>query len=181
MAYAHIPAMLSEAIGYLDPMPGKVIVDGTLGGAGHAKAICQKILPDGLLIGIDQDADAILNAENKLGAYKKNIRLFHDNFVNLGKHLHELGLAGVDGILLDLGLSMHHLSSSGRGFSFRRKEALDMRMNTNLDATAADLVNGMKEADLIKIFRAYGEERRAKQIARKIAIARKKKPHTLQR
>ena len=166
--------MLSEALSYLNLAPGKIIVDGTLGGTGHAKAICEKILPNGKLIGIDQDSDAILNAKQKLSTFESNIHLFHDNFVHLGEILTRLGVDGVDGILLDLGLSMHHLESSQRGFSFKRKETLDMRMNTNISTTAADLVNQKKEGELAALFRTYGEERRSKQIAKKIVAARKK-------
>ena len=167
--------MLSEALSYLNLAPGKIIVDGTLGGTGHAKAICKKILPNGKLIGIDQDSDAILNAKHKLSSFESNIHLFHDNFVHLGDILTRLGIDGVDGILLDLGLSMHHLESSQRGFSFKRKEPLDMRMNIGLDTTAADLINKMSEKALAELFWNYGEERRSRQIAKKIITARKKK------
>jgi 16S rRNA (cytosine1402-N4)-methyltransferase len=173
-AYDHIPAMLSEAIQYLNLEPGKIIVDGTLGGAGHAKAICGKILPDGLLIGIDQDPDAVESAKHKLAPYASNIRLFHDNFGQLQQILQVLGLDGVHGILLDLGLSLHHLRASKRGFSFKAREVLDMRMNPGLKTTAEDIVNRMKEESLASLFKDLGEERYARQIARKIVERRGK-------
>lgn len=172
--YDHIPAMLSEAIRYLNLEPGKIIVDGTLGGAGHAKAICGKIQPDGILIGIDQDPDAVESAKQKLSAYAPGIRLFHDNFAHLHHILEVLGLDGVDGILLDLGLSLHHLQSSQRGFSFKGREVLDMRMNPRLNTTAKDLVNRMKEEALAGLFRDLGEERYARKIAKKIVERREK-------
>ena len=174
MQYDHIPAMRDEVIRNLDLAPGKIIVDGTLGGAGHSKAICEKILPGGILIGIDQDPDAIASAEEKLAPYAPGIRLFNDNYVDLDRILGELGLSGVDGILLDLGLSLHHLQSSRRGFSFMKKEALDMRMDPSTEVTAERLVNEMQERPLANLFKELGEERYARQIARKIVDVRKK-------
>jgi 16S rRNA (cytosine1402-N4)-methyltransferase len=172
MPYQHIPAMQREVIHYLNPSPGKIYVDGTLGGAGHAGAILEKIIPDGLLIGIDQDMDAIRNAERVLKPYASNIRLWHDNFVNLPAILAQLEIHTVDGILLDLGISLHHLEASGRGFSFGKDEPLDMRMNTETRTRAEDIINQWSENRLAKIFRKYGEERWARAIARNIARQR---------
>jgi len=149
-------------------------VDCTLGGSGHARAICEKISPDGLLIGIDQDRDAIVNAKSVLQPFESNVHLFHGNFIRLPDYLTELNIAGVDGILLDLGISLHHLENSGRGFSFQKEEPLDMRMDIRTSTTANDLVNHLAEPALCKIFRDYGEERWAKQIARAITGVRKK-------
>jgi 16S rRNA (cytosine1402-N4)-methyltransferase len=176
--YRHIPVMLGEVMEYLHCRPGKIYVDCTLGGSGHARRICEQIAPGGVLIGIDQDMDAVRNAQTVLHDYKKNIRLFHDNFVNLPEILSKLNISGVDGVLLDLGISLHHFESSGRGFSFDRDEPLDMRMDTRSHETAADIINRSDEADLAAIFKKYGEEPRARTISRKIIGARKQKPVT---
>jgi len=175
MPYKHIPVMCREVIQYLNCTPGKIYVDCTLGGSGHSMAILEKIIPDGLLIGIDQDEDAIINAKKVLKPYAVNIHLFHDNFVHLSKILSKLNIAAVDGILLDLGISLHQLESSGRGFSFKKDEPLDMRMNLESSITAEHLINTLGEKNLSEIFRAYGEENRARRIAREIVRVRKKK------
>ena len=174
MSYRHIPAMPKEVEYYLNCRPGKTCVDGTLGGCGHARKICENILPNGLLIGIDQDMDAITNAEKILASYRSNIRLFHDNFIHLPDILSELNIAAVDGILLDLGISLHQIQKSGRGFSFRADEPLDMRMNKRSGHPAERLINNLAREDLRNLFRDYGEERWAKQIAYKIETARKR-------
>ena len=174
MTYRHLPAMPNEAVDFLNCQPGKIYVDCTLGGSGHARAICKKISPDGLLIGIDQDRDAITNARRVLQPFESNVRLFHGNFIRLADYLTELNIAAVDGILLDLGISLHHLENSGRGFSFQKEEPLDMRMDIQTSTTANDLVHHLAEPALCKIFRDYGEERWAKKIARAIIGVRKK-------
>ncbi|MBW2738661.1 MAG: 16S rRNA (cytosine(1402)-N(4))-methyltransferase RsmH [Deltaproteobacteria bacterium] len=174
MSYKHIPVMLSEVVHYLNCRPGKIYADCTLGGSGHANAILEKIIPDGILIGIDQDIDAIKNAKKILKPYELNIHLFHDNFINLPKILSQLNVTAVDGILLDLGISFHHLDSSGRGFSFKKDEPLDMRMNIESDTTAEELINTMDEKRLAEIFFKYGEERYSRKIAKKIVNVRKK-------
>jgi len=167
--------MPKEVIDYLNCRPGKIYVDGTIGGCGHAGKICQKILPDGLLVGIDQDIDAIINAQEVLNSYASNIRLFHGNFIQLPAFLSQLKIGAVDGILLDLGLSLYQIENSGRGFSFRKDEPLDMRMNNQSGETAEYLINNMAQKDLRFLFKNYGEERWAKQIARKIDEVRKHK------
>lgn len=166
--------MRPEVLEYLNCRPGKIYVDGTLGGAGHARDILERSAPDGLLIGLDQDADAIANARIVLADQADRVRLFHINFAHLHEVLGQLGLAGVDGVLLDLGISLHHLQGSGRGFSFLRDEPLDMRMDTRLAQTAADLVNGLKEDELRRIFQEFGEERWAGRIARHLSHARRR-------
>ncbi len=175
MRYRHIPAMPKEVVYYLNCRPGKIFVDGTIGGCGHAGKICEKILPDGLLIGIDQDMDAIANAENVLGSYASNIRLFHGNFIHLTDFLSQLKIAAVDGILLDLGVSLHQIENSGRGFSFRKNEPLDMRMDKQSGETAERIINNLARENLRNLFRDYGEERWAKQIAQKIIKVREQK------
>ena len=166
--------MRTEVLEYLNCRPGRVYVDGTLGGAGHARAILERSGPDGLLVGLDQDADAIANARIVLAPYADRVRLIHENFGRMAQALSQLGLSGADGILLDLGISLHHLEASGRGFSFLRDEPLDMRMDTRSAETAADLVNRLKEDDLKRIFQKYGEERFSGRIARRIVAVRRR-------
>ena len=173
MPLKHIPVMISEVLHYLDCKPGKVYVDGTLGGSGHAGAICRKISPAGVFIGIDQDIDAVENAKRVLTSFDVTLHFFHGNFRYLGEFLRELKIEAVDGIVLDLGISLHQIESSGRGFSFQRDEPLDMRMNTSSATTAEDLINSMDEKALKRIFFKYGEERQAGQIANKIVKSRK--------
>jgi 16S rRNA (cytosine1402-N4)-methyltransferase len=175
MPFKHIPVMLPQVLHYLNCKQGKIYVDCTLGGSGHARAICEKIVPDGVLIGIDQDIDAIQNATKVLKQYDLSIHLFHENFVHLPELLRQLSIAAVDGILLDLGISLHQLESSGRGFSFNKEEPLDMRMNIEASTKAEDLINSMEEKSLRNIFQEYGEERWAGQIARKIVKQRQRK------
>jgi 16S rRNA (cytosine1402-N4)-methyltransferase len=167
--------MLNEVVNYLNCRPGNVYVDGTLGGCGHARAICEKIFPGGTFIGIDQDIDAITNAETVFKDYSSNIHLFHGNFISLPEFLTQLEIDRVDGILLDLGLSLHHIENSGRGFSFRKDEPLDMRMDIQSPQTAENLINNLSQTELQKLFKEYGEERRAKQITRNIIKIRRQK------
>jgi 16S rRNA (cytosine1402-N4)-methyltransferase len=181
MPFNHIPVMVPEVIHYLDCKPGKIFVDATLGGSGHARAICRNISPDGVFIGIDQDVDAINHAKDVLKSFRLTIRLFHGNFVDLPEFLRQLNIKAVDGILLDLGISLHQIESSGRGFSFLRDEPLDMRMNRASRTTAEDLINRMDEKNLKQLFREYGEERWAGQIAKKIVTSRKQKAITSSR
>lgn len=179
MAYFHPSAMLEEAVSYLNCRPGLVYVDGTLGGAGHARLICERMGADGRLIGIDQDAAAIENGREKLAQFADRIHLFHDNFKSLPNILASLDVTSVDGILLDLGVSLYHFEQSGRGFSFKYDEPLDMRMNPHAPQTAADLVNELQPAALERIFKTYGEERWARRIAKRIVSERGAHPvHT---
>jgi 16S rRNA (cytosine1402-N4)-methyltransferase len=174
--FKHIPVMLPQALYYLNCTPEKIYVDCTLGGSGHARAICKKIIPGGIFIGIDQDVDAVRNAKKILTPFDVTIHLFHDNFVHLPELINQLKIDAVDGILLDLGISLHQIESSGRGFSFNKDEPLDMRMNITSGTTAGDLINGMEEKNLKKIFYNFGEERWAGQIAKRIVTQRQRKP-----
>ncbi|MGD2269339.1 MAG: 16S rRNA (cytosine(1402)-N(4))-methyltransferase RsmH [Desulfobacterales bacterium] len=173
MPYFHIPVMPTEVVYFLNCRPGKIYIDCTLGGAGHAMAICDNILPDGILIGIDQDTDAIRNAEKSLKSYGANVRLVHDNFINLPAILSRYHIQAADGLLLDLGLSSYQLESSGRGFSFTRDEPLDMRMNTDARLQASDIINSAGEENLKNILKDYGGERWSQRIARKIVQKRR--------
>jgi 16S rRNA (cytosine1402-N4)-methyltransferase len=178
MADYHISCMPAEVAHYLSLSPGGIYLDGTVGGAGHSRLICTHIQPDGLLIGIDQDLDAIRHAREVLAPVCPRLSLHHDSFSHLDRILYDLGIKGVDGILLDLGLSLHQIEGSGRGFSFKRDEPLDMRMNAEADLTAADIVNHWEVDDLMRIFRDYGEERHARSIARAIVRERTRQPLT---
>ena len=173
MSYRHIPAMLDEVVFYLNCRPGKIYVDGTLGGAGHARAICSSITPGGVFIGIDQDIDAINHAKTALQNFSLHIHLIHGNFVRLPEFLSQLNIDAVDGLLLDLGVSLHQLENSGRGFSFRKEEPLDMRMDIQTSETAEMLVNKLAQDNLQNIFKEYGEERWARQIAANIVKIRR--------
>ena len=174
MPIHHPSAMPGEVLDALNCQPGKTYVDGTLGAAGHARRICEQIQPGGRLIGIDQDPAAVKNAKAVLTSYGCHHHIIHDNFQNLPAILTQLNISAVDGILLDLGLSLYQLEASGRGFSFMRDEPLDMRMNTDSGLTAEALVNKMSAGDLTHIFKTYGEERWAKRIAEFVVTARKK-------
>jgi 16S rRNA (cytosine1402-N4)-methyltransferase len=172
MSYTHVPVMLPEVIRHLDCRPGKLYLDGTLGGSGHAAAILEKSSPGGQLIAIDQDKDAIENAKSVLRRFHPNARFFHGNYAQFPEVLEKLNIPAVDGILLDLGLSLHQLRSSGRGFSFKSDEPLDMRMDIRSEKTAGDLVNALDEAALTHLFKTYGEERWSGRIARRICRIR---------
>ncbi len=174
MPYHHIPAMPREVAYYLNCQPGKIYVDCTLGGCGHARGICEKMIPGGVLIGIDQDADAIENAEVALKDYLQQVHLIHGNFAQTADYLSQLKIDAVDGMLLDLGLSFHQLAQSGRGFSFKADEPLDMRMDVRSDTTAEGLLHQLNEAELADLFFRYGEERHSRAIARKIVEIRKR-------
>ena len=172
----HTSVLLSEAVDVLAPRPGGVYVDGTLGGGGHAAEILKRSAPDGIVIGLDQDAEALARAGETLAPFGSRAMLRLKNFRDLPAVLDELGYAKVDGIMLDLGLSWFHLRNPARGFSFMLDGPLDMRMNTSALQTAADLVNTLPFAELARIFREYGEEDRAGAVARAIERARERGP-----
>jgi len=165
--------MVKEVIDYLNCLPGKTYVDGTLGGGGHAQAILEAISPDGCLIGIDRDPDAIAYARKSLHRFRPNVQIFHDDFTHLPQILSRLHTTGVDGILLDLGLSLYQLEGSARGFSFMRDEPLDMRMNPEQGHTAAAIVNRFSGKDLADLIARYGEEPWAARISKSIVVARR--------
>lgn len=173
MSFEHTSVMPEEVAGYLACAPGLTVVDGTLGGAGHAASICRRISPGGTLIGVDRDIDAIGHAENALAAFRGvTVHLVHDTFANINSILERLGRTGVDRILLDLGVSLHQLKQGARGFSFTADEALDMRMDVRQPLTAADIVNHSSQEALADILWRYGEERHSRRIARQIVANR---------
>lgn len=168
--------MSSEVLFYLAPQPGRIYVDGTLGGGGHTMRILEASSPDGVVIGFDLDAEAIRAASAKLAPYGNRVRLFHNNFAEMAEKLAEMGIKGIDGFLLDLGVSSFQLDKAERGFSFQQDAPLDMRMDDTSGMSAADLVNDLSEQELAKIIRNFGEERWAVRIARRIVQARTDAP-----
>jgi 16S rRNA (cytosine1402-N4)-methyltransferase len=177
----HNPVMVDEVLEFLKPERGRVFVDCTLGGAGHARALLEQFKTKNSkckikVFGIDRDTEAIECAKEKLQKYD-NVILIKDNFTNIEEILNENNIDKVDGILIDLGVSSHQLDDEIRGFSFRDNEdqALDMRMDREQEKSAYDVINYYSERELERIIREYGEERRYKQIAREIVAARKKK------
>ncbi len=174
MEFHHKSVLLEEVIEYLNIKPDGIYVDGTLGGAGHSLRIAEKLAEGGRLVGIDQDADALLAAGERLKAVQDKVTLVHDNYCNMKKALWKLGIPKVDGIILDLGVSSYQLDTPERGFTYRDAEApLDMRMDKRESLTAEDIVNEYSERELFRVIRDYGEDRFAKNIAKHIATARK--------
>lgn len=168
--------MADEVLKLLAPRRGGVYLDGTLGGAGHARLILEATSPDGILIGMDRDSEALDAARHNLASFGDRAILRQGNFSAMGAHLDALGIDGLDGILLDLGVSSHQIDSPERGFSFRDDGPLDMRMNPTEGVSAAEVVAGADAEELKRIFRDYGEERWAGKIARAIVMDREKTP-----
>lgn len=176
MDFEHKSVLLEEAVDGLRVEPDGIYVDGTLGGAGHAQRVCGKLSAKGRFIGIDQDQDAIIAAARRLDQYKGNTTIVRSNYCYMVRELERLGIKRVDGILLDLGVSSYQLDNAERGFTYRENVPLDMRMDRRADKTAGDLVNGYSEEELSRVIRDYGEDRFAKNIARRIVDCRKDKP-----
>lgn len=176
--FDHIPVMKSEALDLLHCKPGGIYVDATIGLGGHARGILERILPGGLLVGIDRDKESLEKAKERLEPFSGSCQLLHDNFKNLPLILNNLAAGPVDGILLDLGVSSYQLLSPERGFSFHSDVLLDMRMDRSQQGTAADLINSMAEAELADIIYQYGEERLSRRIAAAIVQERSRAPIT---
>jgi 16S rRNA (cytosine1402-N4)-methyltransferase len=168
--------MPAEVLQHLNPQPGEVIVDGTIGLGGHSKLIAACLGNTGVLIGIDQDESALAIADQNLEFFSGKLILHHDNYRNVEALVRPSFPQGVDGLLLDLGVSSLQLDLGERGFSYHQNAALDMRMNHRQNFTAADLVNTYSEAELTRIIREYGEERWASRIAQFIVAQRKTRP-----
>ncbi len=172
----HVPVLVDEVLTFLVPTPGGTYVDGTLGGGGHAEHMLSLCGPDGTLIGFDQDGDALAFARERLFPFGDRVTYRKGNFSTLVPTLEELGVDGVQGILLDLGVSSHHLDAAERGFSFQADAPLDMRMDRDQALDARTVVNTYEVGDLTDVFRTYGEERNAYRIARVIVRARERRP-----
>lgn len=176
MEFKHVSVLLNETIDSLNIKPDGIYVDGTLGGGGHSFEICKRLGNGGRLIGIDQDLDAIAAATERLQAYKDKVTIVHSNYEDIDSVLKGLSISGVDGIVLDLGVSSYQLDNVDRGFTYREDTPLDMRMDQTQPMTAKDIVNDYSEMELYRVIRDYGEEQFAKNIAKHIVRARLDKP-----
>lgn len=171
--YTHIPVLMEETLALLNPKPGQIMVDGTVGLGGHSEGILKRIRPNGLLIGIDRDKNALAMAKRRM---QNGFLPVHGNFFDMKNILMENGIQAVDGILLDLGVSSYQLDEPTRGFTYQVDAPLDMRMNTEQSYSAMEAVNTLPERELSRILYEYGEERWAKRIASFIVKRREEQP-----
>lgn len=176
MTFQHYSVLLNETIEQLDIKENGIYVDGTLGGGGHANAVLQRLGDGGRLIGIDQDAAAIQAAGERLAPFGDKVTVVRSNYSAMPQVLEDLGIHGVDGIVLDLGVSSYQLDTVERGFTYREDTVLDMRMDQRQTKTARDIVNDYTETELFHMIRDYGEDKFAQHIAKHIVAAREKKP-----
>lgn len=175
MAFKHFSVLLRETVDALNVRPDGIYVDGTLGGGGHAEAVLERLTEGGRLIGIDQDEAAIKAAGERLARFKDQVTIVRSNYREMPQVLKDLGIAEVDGIVLDLGVSSYQLDTADRGFTYRTNAPLDMRMDQRQTKTAKDIVNGYSETELFRVIRDFGEDRFAKNIAKHIVMARQEK------
>ncbi len=175
MEFNHYSVLLAETIEQLHIKPDGIYVDGTLGGGGHAWQVCSR-LTTGHFYGIDQDDAAIAAAGERLAPFGDKVTILRNNYCNMRTALAAEGVTGVDGIVLDLGVSSYQLDTEERGFSYRYDAPLDMRMDRRQTLTARDIVNNYSENDLYRIIRDYGEDKFAKNIAKHIVLNRADKP-----
>jgi len=171
----HKSVLLDSVLSHLNLVQGQIVLDATVGSGGHSETILKRISPNGLLIGLDQDPEALKRAAKRLEAVGGKFVLKHFNFRFLDEALSSLNLKQVNAVLLDVGVSSDQLQASDRGFSFMREGPLDMRMDPTQDQTAEHLIYGLSERELIQIFGELGEERYAGRIARKIVQERSKR------
>ena len=176
MTFQHYSVLLNETIEQLDIKENGIYVDGTLGGGGHANAVLQRLGDGGRMIGIDQDAAAIQAAGERLAPFGDKVTVVRSNYSAMPQVLEDLGIHGVDGIVLDLGVSSYQLDTVERGFTYREDTVLDMRMDQRQTKTARDIVNDYTETELFHMIRDYGEDKFARNIAKHIVAAREKKP-----
>ncbi len=176
MEFVHEPVMLAECLEALAVKPNGIYLDGTVGGAGHSLRIAERLGEGGRLIAFDKDGDALLAAGKRLEKYIDKVTFVRDDFANAERHLDALGIEGLDGVLLDLGVSSYQLDNAERGFSYIKDAPLDMRMNREQRLDAREVVNGYSAEELERIFREYGEEKLARRIAERIVSERKKRP-----
>ena len=174
-SYSHNPVLTREVISFLNPAPGQIIVDATIGGAGHSAEILQRIIPGGMLIGIDRDEETLRLASERLKPFEGSFKLVNKNFKYLKEVLKDIGVEKVNGIIFDLGISSIQMEAWQRGFSIKNDGPLDMRMDRNQALTAKDLVNRLSEMELSDTIRELGEERFHRRIAKRIVEERKKK------
>ena len=175
MEFKHTSVLLEETIENLNIRPDGVYADGTLGGAGHASEVCKRLSATGRFFGIDQDEAAIKAAGERLAVFGDRVTIIRSNYRDMVRQLQQRGVCGVDGIVLDLGVSSYQLDEADRGFTYRFDAPLDMRMDQRQSKTARDIVNGYSEQELYRIIRDFGEDRFAKNIAKHIVKERQKK------
>ena len=175
MEFKHTSVLLYETVDGLNVKPDGIYVDGTLGGGGHSYEICKRLSKEGRLIGIDQDDAAIAAATQRLEEFADKVTIVRSNYCNMTSVLHGLGIEKVDGIVLDLGVSSYQLDTVERGFSYKYDTDLDMRMDRRQTLTAKEIVNLYSEKELFRIFRDYGEEQFAQNIAKHIVRNREEK------
>jgi len=176
LPHLHQPVMVREVVEKLVTFADGVYADGTVGTGGHSRAICEKISPQGLLIGLDRDEESLRISRERLSCPGRRVNLFKASYAQIDRILNRLGIEKVNGVLLDLGMSTYQLEGSGRGFSFIRNEPLDMRMDLDEEVTARQLVNSLPAGELERLLRSYGEERRARAVSKAIERERKKAP-----
>lgn len=170
----HVPVLARESLDLLDPKPGEIWVDATVGAGGHSRLIAERVGPSGRVIGLDQDPTMLEIAKERLQVLP--VTLVHANFDQLTAALGNLGVKEIDGLLADLGFASDQMDEANRGLSFQQDGQLDMRLDPTAGETAADLVARLSEYDLAKIFYEYGEERHSRRVARKIVETRKQSP-----
>ena len=170
----HTPVMLQEVLSYLKLLPGKVIVDCTLGEAGHSEGVLGKITPGGYLIGIDQDDDALSSSRRRLSRFEGSFNLVNSNFQGIRDVLQNLGIDAMDGVIFDLGVSNLQFSTPERGFSFLHDGPLNMRMDKKGQITAFDLINNLSEQEIANLIFKFGQERFSRRIAKNIVEERAK-------
>ncbi|MBR3515101.1 MAG: 16S rRNA (cytosine(1402)-N(4))-methyltransferase RsmH [Lachnospiraceae bacterium] len=176
MEFRHIPIMLKEVLDGLQIKADGTYMDGTLGGAGHSSEIASRLGANGKLYGFDQDEEALAAAGKRLEVFGDRVERIHANYENAVSILKEKGVTGLDGILLDIGVSSYQLDNAERGFSYMHDAPLDMRMDRSQSLSAAEIVNGWSEDEIAKILKEYGEEKFARNIAKHIVRERQKAP-----
>jgi 16S rRNA (cytosine1402-N4)-methyltransferase len=172
----HVPVMLAEVLEGLAPRPGGRYIDATLGGGGHAEALLEASAPDGRVLGIDRDPDALARTGGRLGSFGDRFQTAHGNFADMDELAPALGFGHVDGVLMDLGVSSDQLDTPERGFSFRFEGPLDMRMDTSRGMTAAEWLAVTEEKDIADAIYRFGEDRDSRRIAKALVQARAKGP-----
>lgn len=173
----HVPVLVSQVLAWLDPRSGGIYLDGTVGAGGHAERILERSAPDGVVLAADRDGEVLELARRRLARFGPRARLFHGRISGIGAVLDREGIAGLDGFLLDLGVSSYQLDRPDRGFSFSHDGPLDMRMDRKEDCwTAAEVVNRLPERELADALFRFGEEGRSRRIARAIVERRRKRP-----
>lgn len=172
----HQSVLLAEVLEYLNPRPGGIYMDGTLGLGGHTQAILRSSSPDGRVVGFEWDENAIHRSRIRLAEFGTRLTIVRRNFAEIGDGLKEAGVQALDGLLIDIGLSSLQLDLGERGFSFQRDEPLDMRMDSRREITAASILATCSEEELADIFFYYGEERQARRIAEEVVNRRRQEP-----